>query len=96
MPLAAPLILGVRRTEALYELILWWRNYWGIINLIPLGVKIMTNQNDTILHHWFEEVWNKGRREVIDEMLSPDAIAHGLTDAKGNEVGGAEALQVIL
>lgn len=53
----------------------------------------MTTQNDTILHRWFDEVWNKGRREAIDEMLSPDAIAHGLTDANGNEVRGAEAFK---
>jgi steroid delta-isomerase-like uncharacterized protein len=53
----------------------------------------MTNQKDTILHHWFEEVWNKGCRDAIDEMLSPDAIAHGLTDANGNEVRGAEAFK---
>lgn len=25
---------------------------------------------------WFEEVWNKGRREAIAEMLVPDAVIH--------------------
>jgi steroid delta-isomerase-like uncharacterized protein len=49
----------------------------------------MANQYDTIQHHWFEEVWNKGRAEVIDELLDPDVIAHGLVDRAGNEVRGA-------
>jgi predicted ester cyclase len=25
---------------------------------------------------WFEEVWNKGRRDAIAEMLLPDAVLH--------------------
>ena len=25
---------------------------------------------------WFEEVWNQGRSEVIDELMSPDAVIH--------------------
>jgi steroid delta-isomerase-like uncharacterized protein len=25
---------------------------------------------------WFEEVWNKGRREAIAEMLAPGAVIH--------------------
>jgi hypothetical protein len=25
---------------------------------------------------WFEEVWNKGRREVIDEMFAPECVLH--------------------
>ena len=48
----------------------------------------MTTENDTVLHRWFEEVWNKGRAEAIDEMFADDGIAHGLTDAGGNELRG--------
>jgi steroid delta-isomerase-like uncharacterized protein len=25
---------------------------------------------------WFEEVWNKGRRDAIAEILAPDAVIH--------------------
>jgi predicted ester cyclase len=33
---------------------------------------------------WFEEVWNKGRREAIDEILAPDFVLHeGDVAAKG-------------
>jgi predicted ester cyclase len=45
------------------------------------------------LHRWFEEVWNKGRIEAIDEMAAPNVIAHGLVDAQGNELVGTEAFK---
>ena len=50
----------------------------------------MAKEQNTILHRWFEEVWNNGRTEVIDEMIAPNAIAHGLEDPNGNEVCGPE------
>jgi steroid delta-isomerase-like uncharacterized protein len=35
---------------------------------------------------WFDEVWNKGRREAIAEMLTPECIIHdGETDSRGPE-----------
>jgi predicted ester cyclase len=42
----------------------------------------------TLLEHWFEEVWNKGREDAIDELSTPDVIAHGLTHPDGTEVKG--------
>jgi predicted SnoaL-like aldol condensation-catalyzing enzyme len=33
--------------------------------------------NAQFIHRWFEEVWNKGRMEAIEEMCLPDAIGHG-------------------
>lgn len=50
----------------------------------------MSDQQETLLHRWFEEVWNKGRAEAIDEMFASDGIAHGLTDQSGNELKGPE------
>ena len=49
----------------------------------------MTNQYETILHRWFDEVWNKGCAETIDELLDPNVLIHGLVDSSGNEVSGA-------
>lgn len=43
---------------------------------------------ETFLHRWFEEAWNKGREEAIDEMVADDVIAYGLTDEQGNAVSG--------
>jgi steroid delta-isomerase-like uncharacterized protein len=50
----------------------------------------MTMECDTFLHRWFEEAWNKGREEAIDEMVHDDVVAHGLTDEKGEMVKGKE------
>lgn len=43
---------------------------------------------ETFLHRWFEEAWNKGREEAIDEMVADDVVAYGLTDERGNQVSG--------
>ena len=53
----------------------------------------MSEQPETLLHRWFEEVWNKGRAEAIDEMFSCEGIAHGLTDQSGNELCGPEGFK---
>jgi len=41
-----------------------------------------------LAHEWFDEVWNKRQIATIDRLLTPDVIAHGLTDEKGNEIRG--------
>jgi len=48
----------------------------------------------TIQHRWFEEVWNQGKAETIDELLTSDVIGHGLVNAEGNEVRGIEEFKV--
>ena len=35
-----------------------------------------TEQNKHLVHRWFEEVWNQGRREVIAELFAPDCVLH--------------------
>jgi len=35
----------------------------------------MSEANKELAKRWFEEVWNKGRREAIAEMLAPDAVS---------------------
>ncbi|MEP7148387.1 MAG: ester cyclase [Acidobacteriota bacterium] len=34
----------------------------------------------TLLHRWFDEVWNQKREEAIDEMMTEDVVIHGLGD----------------
>ncbi|HEV7903060.1 MAG TPA: ester cyclase [Pyrinomonadaceae bacterium] len=41
-----------------------------------------------VIHRWFEEVWNKGREEAIDELFAEDGIAHGLGDVAGAQLRG--------
>jgi steroid delta-isomerase-like uncharacterized protein len=50
----------------------------------------MADQKETLLHRWFEEVWNKGRAEAIDEMFACEGVAHGLADQEGKELCGPE------
>jgi predicted ester cyclase len=40
-----------------------------------------------LTRRWFEEVWNKGREEVIDEMSATDGVAYGLAE-DGREMPG--------
>jgi len=48
----------------------------------------------TFLEKWFEEVWNKGRVEAIDEMTNLDARTYGLEHPDGTEVNGRQAFKV--
>jgi steroid delta-isomerase-like uncharacterized protein len=57
---------------------------------LPAKEDIGRDAGDTFLHRWFEEAWNQGREEAIDEMVDPDVIAYGLTDAEGVPVSGRE------
>ena len=47
----------------------------------------MTDQKEaqrTFAARWFEEVWNKSRREAIDEMFPQDGVLHdGPVDYRG-------------
>lgn len=38
--------------------------------------------NKALLTRWFNEVWNDGRTDVIDELRAPDAIATGLAEGQ--------------
>jgi steroid delta-isomerase-like uncharacterized protein len=48
----------------------------------------MSEENRALIRRWFEEVWNKGRAEVIDELFAEEGVAHGLADASGEELRG--------
>jgi steroid delta-isomerase-like uncharacterized protein len=48
----------------------------------------MSEENNALIRRWFEEVWNKGREEVIDELFAEDGIAHGLADESGEDMRG--------
>jgi steroid delta-isomerase-like uncharacterized protein len=46
----------------------------------------MTEQERDLGRRWFDEVWNKGRREAIAELLAPDGVIHeGSTSSAGPE-----------
>jgi predicted ester cyclase len=49
----------------------------------------MPGHNDTFMHRWFEQVWNQGRQDAIDEMMAEDTIIHGLQE----DIRGPEAFR---
>jgi steroid delta-isomerase-like uncharacterized protein len=48
----------------------------------------MKDENEALIRRWFEEVWNRGRADAIDEMFAEDGIAHGLSDESGSPLIG--------
>ncbi|HEV8430289.1 MAG TPA: ester cyclase [Pyrinomonadaceae bacterium] len=48
----------------------------------------MSEQNKQLVRRWFEEVWNKGHADAIEEMFAEDGIAHGLSDDPTNPIRG--------
>jgi steroid delta-isomerase-like uncharacterized protein len=53
----------------------------------------MSAENKALIERWFEEVWNKGREEAIDEMFAADGVAHGLGDAPGATLRGPDGFK---
>jgi len=50
----------------------------------------MSEENKQLIRRWFEEVWNNGRVEAIDEMFDENGIAHGLSDDPENPIRGPQ------
>ena len=40
----------------------------------------MSETNKTLVRRWFEEVWNQGREDTIDELFAANGIGYGLGD----------------
>jgi steroid delta-isomerase-like uncharacterized protein len=53
----------------------------------------MSKKYPTLMHEWFDEVWNRGNAETIERFLAADAIVHGITDESGNELRGPNAFK---
>jgi steroid delta-isomerase-like uncharacterized protein len=54
----------------------------------------MTIDPYTIIHRWFDEVWNRGLESTVDELFAAGAIAHGL--GEGQDVRGPAGFKVFL
>jgi len=48
------------------------------------------DENKALIRRWFEEVWNRGRTELIDELRAPDAVVTGLREGNAESRGGAD------
>ncbi|HYC31871.1 MAG TPA: nuclear transport factor 2 family protein [Gemmatimonadales bacterium] len=38
------------------------------------------HRSETFCQEWFRRVWNEGDARAIDQLMAPDAVAHGLGD----------------
>lgn len=48
----------------------------------------------TLLHRWFEQVWNEGRESAIEEMLYQEVDGHGLEAVAGGQVNSMESFRL--
>ncbi|HEX8119556.1 MAG TPA: ester cyclase [Pyrinomonadaceae bacterium] len=53
-----------------------------------------TSDNAAVVRRWFEEVWNKGRADAIEEMFDEEGVAHGLADESGAGLRGPAHFRV--
>jgi len=38
----------------------------------------MSAENKALVRRWFDEVWNQGSADAIDDLFAADGVAHGL------------------
>jgi steroid delta-isomerase-like uncharacterized protein len=50
----------------------------------------MSAANKALVERWFDEVWNMGRADAIDEMFAAEGVAHGL----GEDLHGPSEFKV--
>ena len=53
----------------------------------------MSQENRDMIRRWFDEVWNKGNADAIDEMFDEQGIAHGLSAETGAPMVGPAAFR---
>jgi predicted ester cyclase len=47
----------------------------------------MSTANRELVHHWFEEVWNKQSEEAIDQMFAAGGKSYGFPEANSILIG---------
>ena len=52
----------------------------------------MSEENKDLVRRYFEEVWDKGNLDLIDELFTTDFVRHGPTATEG-EVRGLEGFK---
>jgi steroid delta-isomerase-like uncharacterized protein len=50
-------------------------------------------QAQTLLHRWFDEVWNQRNESAIDALMADDALVHGIAGADGSALRGPAAFR---
>jgi steroid delta-isomerase-like uncharacterized protein len=60
----------------------------------PASAADLLERNRRIGERYFDEVWNQGRLDVLDELLSPDYVNH--TPSAGSPPAGPDGLKPIV
>jgi predicted ester cyclase len=53
----------------------------------------MSASPEHIVRRWFQELWTDGNEIIIDELLAPDAVVHGLTTPTGERIVGPQGFR---
>ena len=53
----------------------------------------MSEANKQLVRRWFDEVWNAGRADAIDEMFAAHGLAHGLSGDPESPMRGPESFR---
>ena len=79
----AGFLLIAFRVVIIFVLLKAFRDWWA-----KRAAQSVLESHKSLVNRWFEEVWNKGRAEAVDEMFAPDGIAHGLSGEAENPLKG--------
>ena len=41
--------------------------------------------NKSIVHRFYEEVWNEGNLDLVDELIAPSFVNHGMGSERGSD-----------
>ena len=42
----------------------------------------MRDLKSTLTYRWFQEVWNEGREDSIDDLMTPQSLIHGIGEGQ--------------
>lgn len=48
----------------------------------------MHDPKSTLSYRWFQEVWNEGREDLIDDMMTEQSIVHGIAEGQSKGAEG--------
>jgi steroid delta-isomerase-like uncharacterized protein len=70
----------------------------GAIMTVGLRYRIqggfaMSEENEALVRRYFEEIWDNGNLELIDELFTTNFVRHGPVGTEGGEVRGLEGFK---
>src|SRR5215212_10696478 len=60
------------------------------------GDYAMSEENKALVRRYFEEIWNKGNLELIEELFTTNFVRHGPVGTEGGEVRGLEGFKALV